>query len=307
MISRRIEKRLTHQVKAALSQRDKRGQSKHAAKQAARKAAQDNHIHYTPVTGLYATSSFATYYKQALISLRWIANRYDCRSISDCREHLRDYYEDMLSRGLSAWTIHTRVYALCAVYGEDYQHLFGVDQLPRRSRADCFRGRTESATDSRFCAQHHNDARTLSRACGARRGGLLALTPQDLIERPDGLYIHLDEKGGKERLAPVLPEYEATVRDIFARYAAKGVVTGGKQRLLPRKAMPENMALHRYRAQYARSLYAKYEAEGRASGRLYHCRADRKGQVYDKGILSLVSLALGHGKERYGVVVSHYL
>ena len=137
----------------------------------------------------------------------------------------------------------------------------------------------------------------------------MALMPDDLIQQMDGHYaVHLREKGGKERLAPVLPRYEAEVREIFARYtAAGGVVTGGKQRLLPLTAMPKNMALHRYRAQYAKALYTLYEAQGKASGKLYFCRCDRKGVTYDKGLLSLVSLALGHGKERYGVVVSHYL
>ena len=43
MISHRVQKRLTHEVHEALALRDKRGQSKHKDKQAARKAAQDNH------------------------------------------------------------------------------------------------------------------------------------------------------------------------------------------------------------------------------------------------------------------------
>lgn len=41
MLSKRQIKRLTHEVKAALAQQDRRGQSKHAAKQAARQYAQD--------------------------------------------------------------------------------------------------------------------------------------------------------------------------------------------------------------------------------------------------------------------------
>lgn len=308
MISNRASKRLAHEVATALQLRDRRGQSKHADKAAARKAAQDNRTHYTQITGLYATSSFFTYQKQALTALRWIADRYGCRNTAGCRPYLRTYYKDMCQRGLSAWTVHTRVYALCAVYGEPYQVLLGIDTLPHRSRADIFRGRVESVTDVRYHTVAQEDARTLARACGARRGGLRALTPTDLVQQPTGLCVHLREKGGKERLAPVLPQYAATVRDIFARYtAAGGVVTGGKQRLLPLTAFPKNMALHRYRAEYAKALYVHYTAQGKASGKLYYCRGDRKGATYDKGLLSLVSLALGHGKDRYGVVVSHYL
>lgn len=51
MISHRVQKRLTHEVHEALALRDKRGQSKHKDKQAARKAAQDNHTAYKTITG----------------------------------------------------------------------------------------------------------------------------------------------------------------------------------------------------------------------------------------------------------------
>lgn len=53
MISHRVQKRLTHEVHEALALRDKRGQSKHKDKQAARKAAQDNHTAYKTITGLF--------------------------------------------------------------------------------------------------------------------------------------------------------------------------------------------------------------------------------------------------------------
>lgn len=55
MISHRVQKRLTHEVHEALALRDKRGQSKHKDKQAARKAAQDNHTAYKTITGLWST------------------------------------------------------------------------------------------------------------------------------------------------------------------------------------------------------------------------------------------------------------
>ena len=59
------------------------------------------------------------------------------------------------------------------------------------------------------------------------------------------------------------------------------------------------------RARYANDLYSYYEGQGVASGKLYHCRKERAGQVYDKEILMAVSRNLGHS--RCDVVVSHYL
>lgn len=110
MITHSIDKRLTHEVRAALSLHDKRGQSKHAAKQAARAQAQRERTSYTQITGLYATSSYTTYAKQAMTALRWIAERYGCKRLNECRQYLPAYYAEMQVRGLSAWTIRTRVY-----------------------------------------------------------------------------------------------------------------------------------------------------------------------------------------------------
>lgn len=307
MVSSRVSKRLTHEVKTALSQNDKRGQSKHTAKQAARAEAQRTHTSYTQITGLYATSSYSTYVKQALVALRWIADRYGCKRLEECRPYLPAYYAEMQERGLSAWTVRTRVYALCSVYDADYTTLFGVENLPARHRAAIKRGRKISASDSRHHTPEQEAVRTIARACGARRGGILGLTAEDLLSRDSHLYVHLTEKGGKEREAIVLPEYEAAVREIFSAYAEnpKAAATGGKQRLFSRTALPKDMPLHYLRAQYAQDLYRYYAAQGAATGELYHCRADRKGQCYDKGILKAVSLNLGHS--RCDVVVSHYL
>ena len=86
MISHRVQKRLTHEVHEALALRDKRGQSKHKDKQAARKAAQDNHTAYKTITGLYATTSLTTYARQAKTALCWIAERYGCRNLAECKQ-----------------------------------------------------------------------------------------------------------------------------------------------------------------------------------------------------------------------------
>ena len=219
MVSSRVSKRLTHEVKTALSQNDKRGQSKHTAKQAARAEAQRTHTSYTQITGLYATSSYSTYVKQALVALRWIADRYGCKRLEECRPYLPAYYAEMQERGLSAWTVRTRVYALCSVYDADYTTLFGVENLPARHRAAIKRGRQISASDSRHHTPEQEAVRTIARACGARRGGILGLTAEDLLSRDSHLYVHLTEKGGKEREAIVLPEYETAVREIFSDYA----------------------------------------------------------------------------------------
>lgn len=65
------------------------------------------------------------------------------------------------------------------------------------------------------------------------------------------------------------------------------------------------MPLHYLRAQYAQDLYRYFAERGAATGIMYYCRAERKGQAFDKGILLAVSQQMGHS--RCDVVVSHYL
>lgn len=48
-----------------------------------------------------------------------------------------------------------------------------------------------------------------------------------------------------------------------------------------------------------------YESESCGNSNLYKCRNERKGEVYDKGILMLVSKDLEHSK--CDVVVNHYM
>ena len=136
-----------------------------------------------------------------------------------------------------------------------------------------------------------------------RRGGLRGLTADGLRTDTEGnLRVHLREKGGKERDALVLPDYADRVRKIFAKYSAK---PSNSKYLLPLTALPKDMPLHYLRAQYAQDLYRYFAERGTATGNMYYCRAERKGQAYDKGILLAVSQQMGHS--RCDVVVSHYL
>lgn len=198
---------------------------------------------------------------------------------------------------------HRAMFSITCTLGERDQELFGAESLPIRHRADITRGRTLSASNDRYHAEHHEDARLLARACGARRGGLRGLTADGLRTDTEGnLRVHLREKGGKERDALVLPDYADRVRKIFAKYSAK---PSNSKYLLPLTALPKDMPLHYLRAQYAKDLYRYFAERGTATGNMYYCRAERKGQAYDKGILLAVSQQMGHS--RCDVVVSHYL
>ena len=79
----------------------------------------------------------------------------------------------------------------------------------------------------------------------------------------------------------------------------------GETALVFEQKLSKRLDIHACRAEYAREMYAVYEAEGCGNGRLYKCRNERKGDVYDKGVLMRVSRDLGHS--RCDVVVNHYM
>lgn len=141
------------------------------------------------------------------------------------------------------------------------------------------------------------------RATGARRGGLIHLTKDDLREQDGKLEIHLREKNGMERWARIDPSKEDFVKEIFKEN--KGVEINGEVRLFNKNDINSCQELHSCRSEYAVRMYSVFEKEGYGNNQLYHCRKDMKGISFDKGILKEVSENLGH--HRLDVVVSHYL
>ena len=109
------------------------------------------------------------------------------------------------------------------------------------------------------------------------------------------------EKGGKHRWTRVNPNRENVVREYFDRAREQGE----NALVFDRKELSKRLDIHACRGEYTREMYAVYEADGCGNGGLYRCRNERRGDVYDKGILMRVSHDLGHS--RCDVVVNHYM
>lgn len=130
------------------------------------------------------------------------------------------------------------------------------------------------------------------RACGCRRNSVTRVTYGDIVFK-DGIAIgvNLIEKGGKERIAPVLEQYQTEFTNFINRYALHPNETIFK-------SFDNHVAAHFYRAQYAKCLYKE----------LYNKIGDEKNEKYkeyDKEVLKQVSKALGHN--RVNVVVDNYM
>ncbi len=130
------------------------------------------------------------------------------------------------------------------------------------------------------------------RSCGCRRDSIMRVKYSDIVFK-NGLAtgVRLIEKGGKERTAPVLEQYQTEFTDFTNRHE-----------LHPNEAIfklfDTHVAAHFYRAQYAKNLYKElFNRIGNEKHEKY------KG--YDKEVLKQVSKALGHN--RVNVVVDNYM
>ena len=292
----KIRKELVDNIK----QQVKFGESKHEAKKQATREARANGKRFTSVQGIYSYTTLDCYIKETERFLRWATKKFNCKSEKSAKQYVRNYLKDNIKRGLSPWTVHTRAFALACAFQCPVKD-FGIE-LPKRERKLITRSKLHTKTDEQTKADKYERIREFARATGARRGGLMKLRANDLREREDGgLEIHLLEKGGKHRWARVNPNRENIVREYFDRAREQGE----NALVFDRRELSKRLDIHACRAEYAREMYAVYEAEGCGNGRLYRCRNERRGDVYDKGILMRVSHDLGHS--RCDVVVNHYM
>ena len=301
------EKKRAEQIRSELIEglrRDIRfGEKKHDVKAAARKectssGGTDNA--YLHIKGLFSYRSFQTYCSDISTFANWAASNTNAKDMASAKQYVHKYLKELQSRGLSAYTIKKYAHALARAYGGDISD-FGIE-FEKRLRKNITRSRKAVSSDSRFTGEKYEDARRFSRATGARYGGMEKIRACDIRPREQGGYeVFLDEKGGKTRWARVLPEYEDFVLSRFSKARKHGETA----RLFPKGALDHHIDIHACRAEYARAAYDRYEAEGYATGRLYRCRNERYGEVYDKGVLLAVSRDLGHS--RCDVVVNNYL
>lgn len=289
-------KRILWERNQAFKEQDHRGQSKYDAKVILRKAARTAGLPCPRISGIYSTSTLDTYMKETGLFLDFVdASRADVKHLEGCRPFVKPYVDAMMARNLSAWTIHLRVAALASMFHCRMEDFEGVT-LPLRRRADIKRTRSAAtSTVQRFEGIRYQMIRDFITATGARRGGVAKLKKDALSVNAGGhLRVHLDEKGGKERDARVLPECEAFVRQVFDD--SPGYGPAGDY-LFPKGFIPAAMAVHCFRAEYAERLYRVLEQEGGyANGKMYYGRLDMKGKSWDKGILAEVSKNLGHNR-----------
>lgn len=253
---------------------------------------------------------------------------------------------DSKGRHLSAYTIATEAAAMGKLFGirpDDPDRV----KPPVRHREDIFRSRIASTKDKHFSVTNNYELIAFARGTGLRREGLQKLKGQDLWDRNRILekitqientsssdrvpedrrmleicketeiydksityFLYTKEKGGRERLAPIIgPDADRIVERVQRTPAGKRVWN----------YVNANADIHSYRADYCKDIYRIHERDldslpydkvNRGTGHhyqseVYFCRRDEKGRRLDRKAMIVCSKALGHN--RIDIVAGNYL
>ena len=309
------KKQLNKSLQHKLSEMARFGQSKHEAKQASRDAYFQKNGSlkgWNPARadGIFSIKTMETYRAAIETASSWFhSNGYksvDSITPAACTAYL-------LARegqGLSAWTISRDMAALNKCFS--YSLCKSEIGLRERLQSEAFRSREPNQNDNRDFTKF-SDAMTVAQSCGCRRQSVEQLRPSDFLRNEVGTIfaVTLHEKGGKDRIAPILNDYKDKVTEIVNN------LQNENDRLFPK--YDTHIDNHDFRAHYAAELLHQLEQE-RAEGQALcggdfdilkeNCNlrgrdiGDSQYREHDRDLVGAVSGSLGHN--RLEVVMSSY-
>lgn len=308
-------KRIYGGLQNRLSKQAKFGQSKHEAKQAAKAEFLKEHgnlVGFNParVDGIYSLGTMQTYRAAMEPFAAWCAKNGVKNANQISEEHAAAYLKEREAAGLSAWTVSRDLSAINKAMGfELSKKELG---LSARRKTDITRSRSTTENDRRKFSRHQEQM-TVAKASGLRRASITRITPNDCIRNQNGqvVGIRVVEKGGKERIAPVLNAYKDEVTAIVNR------ATEPTQPIF--QSYDSHIDNHHFRAEYCSALLKQLETEhaegkpwfgGDLNPRDYihlSARDAKCGDTYHghpTQVVAAVSGAMGHN--RLEIIFSHY-
>lgn len=301
----------------------------------------------TTATKIFSHATYKTYWQQTKAFVKYINQAHpDCSSLKQARAYVQEWLQRSVDAGRSAWTVQTQAKALGKLYGispdsKDYFH------PPERHREDIIRSRLDCDHDRHFSKSNNQELIKFCKGVGARREGMTKMLGRDLrtkdqigqevdrltdisrertltkeeqtslrinkdalIFEKNEYFVHLKEKGGRERISPIVgPDVDAIVERIRN--------TPPDERVW--QHIHSGADIHGYRSDYSNRIYRQYarpieaipyDKINQGTGRryqseVYHCRRDEAGRALDKRAMELASKALGHN--RIEVIANNYL
>lgn len=223
--------------------------------------AKEGNLRYTltqeAIAGLTDNQTIRTYKRGCRDFAEWVRDVYGINRASAIRgsvDVIQRYADQLQHRGYSAHTIHTYLAPVCKSLGV---HMDEINK-PERRVETISRSRMEKANlqgKREACKAQYSRLVVFQAAVGIRRAELGKLTAKDVVERPDGLYVHVQRgKGGKEQWQRVLPENRSVVL---------ATVDGlqPEDRIFQPAELRNKIDLHALRAENAKKAYQYYSSK----------------------------------------------
>lgn len=265
---------------------------------------------YTDVRldGIYSYSTFKNYFRVGVRFIEYATEQgFKGKSIEKAVERYgKDYIRDMEARGLSTHSMAQAKSFMGKILGKE------LDIEVKKGEPE--KGRTVSQRVSLFREDLNKDLVTIAKGTGGRRSDLERLEVKNFI-RDKGIVVAVrfeQSKGGRDRISPILPQYQKDITNIVAERERTG-----QEKVFDRVNSMAN--IHAYRREYARDLYNycnsnkdykermldMYRAEEKTLPRTYNEEYKAKdGRVFDRESLFVSSQALGHN--RLDVICNSY-
>ena len=307
-------KTLENQAIHILSKKMAIGQSRHLAKKELRSELGDEYRFDSAVSTIHSYGTRTAYQQTALQFARWCVDSCGIGKytrLETCKTLVQDYLQFRIDAGMSVPTLKKDRSALGKLFGEQISF-----PLPERKPEDIVRSRGPKEMDKHFSEKNNADLVTITRATGGRREDIGKFHTHNFCEIEGRLFVKImRSKGGRNRLAPVLPNMEKAVRDYLAECEAEG-----EEKLFER--IHSKADIHAYRREYAQELYKTISRDRTLRDKILQNYPPRKepgvksstyttrrntnnNMTFDRDDLYLVSQALGHN--RLDVTVTHYL
>lgn len=294
------------------------GESRHSAKNQAREELQrqnpDRGISATDIRidTIHSMNTYKAYLEHCNHFVDWCIkekhiNKYT--SLNKLEDLTKEYLKEREEQSKSLYTLKAEKAALGKLFGKEIDYKF----KEKRTVDKITRSRLETERQKHFSEERNSDLVNVCKGTGGRREDISKLTPRNFFADEKGnMWVEFKQsKGGRDRIAPVLPQYQQAIKDFIA--------TKDRNEKLFDKI--HNAAdVHGYRREYAQSLYDlvkedkdkqkeyanMYPQRDKSGYDKYFARGDKETRFTgQKDDIYIVSQALGHN--RLDVTVNHYL
>lgn len=292
------------------------GESRHKAKNEVReeRKAQGKDLSAVNirVDTIHSINTYKTYLEHCTHFVEWCINEKGVNkyaSLNKIEKYAKEYLQYREEKGLSLYTLKAEKAALGKLYSIEIDYKF----KEARTIDKITRSRNETERQKHFSEERNQDLVNLCKATGGRREDISKLTPQNFFaDSKNNLWVRFEQsKGGRDRVAPVLPKYQKLIIDFIN-------TKENNEHLFDK--IHNAADIHAYRREYAQELYSlvkddkekaqeyalNYPTRDKKGYDVYYARGDKKTAFRGfKDDIYIISQALGHN--RLSVTVNHYL